>query len=299
MNDSLIPVAPPQALSLASVGSLMAAAIEKGIDVKELVELQRQLKKDAAEEAFNHAMQRFQSECPEISHNEQADVRARDGGKGYSYTFASLPHIVRTIKPVLERCGLTYSFDNKVDKSMITITCTIHHVLGHSRSSTFEAGASGAPGMSEIQKFASTTTYGQRYALKLALGLMTADMDDDGRGAPLPAHDNPTPNENAPRAPSRAERKTQPKQEADPAWEALNNRRLAIRKVYELWASDADKPDRIAMLKKASPEDKKREFRNWVRIVSQCETLDPGAPELWTAADDQAFDLCSVYFEQG
>jgi hypothetical protein len=196
------PATPSQAgaLSLNTLGTLMSQAIDKGIDLTELVNLHERLKKAHAEEQFNLAMQQFQSGLPEIGHDKLVNVKSRKEDSSYSYTFATLPHIVKTIRPLLDACGLTVSFDTSVDKGLITVSCTVHHVLGHSRTSKFEAGASGAPGMSEIQKFASTTTYGQRYALKLALGLMTVDMDDDGRGAGPGAHPNPEHNPDAPKA---------------------------------------------------------------------------------------------------
>lgn len=287
--SSLIPepAVPSQALSLVNVGQLMAAAIDKGIDVRELVELHRQLKADAAEEAFNHAMQQFQRDCPIIDHNERADVESRRGGTGYSYTFASLPHIVKTIKPTLEACGLTYSFDTKVDGGLITVTCTIHHVQGHSRTSKFEAAASGAPGMSEIQKFASTTTYGQRYALKLALGLMTVDMDDDGRGAPAAAHPNPSENESAPRAPSREQRKNPPKAPDDPRLEG-------VRKLFRTWLAD-QKQNNPSL--PSDPDERMRAFANWCRVHSQVETFDPFKPDLWGPDEVEAFERCQRKFE--
>jgi hypothetical protein len=276
------------ALSLNTIGTMMSLAIEKGIDLKELVELHERLKRSAAEEAFNEAIQHFQAECPVIDHNETATVKSRKGDDAsYSYTFASLPHIVKTIKPLLKECGLSYSFDSKVEKGLITVTCTIHHVMGHKRTSTFEAAASGAPGMSDIQKYASTITYGQRYALKLGLGLMTVDTDDDGRGSGDGSHENPEANEQAPRERPRAERNAS----------LADKRKAAVAAVYDKWRTDPDHPDRKALVAKASKEERQAMFRNWARVVAQSETLDPWKPHEWTAAEDEAFKACELYFE--
>jgi hypothetical protein len=276
------------ALSLDTIGTMMSLAIEKGIDLKELVELHERLKKSAAEEAFNEAIQRFQADCPVVDHDQQANVKSRKGDDAsYSYTFASLPHIVKTIKPLLKECGLSYSFDSKVEKGMITVTCTIHHVLGHKRTSTFEAAASGAPGMSDIQRYASTITYGQRYALKLGLGLMTVDTDDDGRSSGDGSYENPGANPDAPRERTRRERQGPPAAGSD-----VERRRLAIRSVFTRWMTE--KPD----LAKASVDEKKLQFRNWVRVVSNRETIDPAKPHEWTDADDEAFQACDLYFAE-
>lgn len=287
MNEQLIVDQPERnsgVLSLSTIGSMMSLAIEKGIDLKELVELHERLKKSAAEEAFNEAMQRFQSDVPVIEHNEQADVKTRDGGKGYSYTFASLAHIAKTIKPMLKECGLSYSFDTKLEKGIISVACTIHHVLGHKRTSTFEAPASGAPGMSEIQKGASTVTYGQRYSLKLALGLMTVDMDDDGRGAGPGGHENPEADPSAPRERPRAQRQAAPP-------DAVAQRKEALRRVYDAWAAanpdNSDNGDGKAMDR----------FVAWVQFTSHRSSLNPRQPAKWTAEDDIAFQKCVLVFE--
>jgi hypothetical protein len=284
------------ALSLNTLGTLMSQAIDKGIDLTELVNLHERLKKAHAEEQFNLAMQQFQSGLPEIGHDKLVNVKSRKEDSSYSYTFATLPHIVKTIRPLLDACGLTVSFDTSVDKGLITVSCTVHHVLGHSRTSKFEAGASGAPGMSEIQKFASTTTYGQRYALKLALGLMTVDMDDDGRGAGPGAHPNPEHNPDAPKARPRAERQAAPKQ-APPTDDPVLAARLAdVQRVYRLWIADAKTSD--PTLLKTMADERALRFRNWVRIVSKHETLDPTEAASWGPGEVEAWKSCSFYFEQ-
>lgn len=291
-NQSLITDQPQPAgaLSLNTIGTMMSLAIEKGIDLKELVELHERLKRSAAEEAFNEAIQRFQADCPVVDHDQAATVRSSKGeGSSYSYTFASLPHIVKTIKPLLKECGLSYSFDSKVEKGLITVTCTIHHVMGHKRTSTFEAAASGAPGMSDIQKYASTITYGQRYALKLGLGLMTVDTDDDGRGSGDGSHENPESDPKAPRERTRRERQGAPDN-------AVLARKKLIEQVYQSWRTEtAERQEQVA---KAHAEERKTMFRNWVRVKSGNETIDPAKPHEWTPGDDESFKHCELYFAE-
>jgi hypothetical protein len=38
-------------------------------------------------------------------------------------------------------------------------------------------------------------------------------------------------------------------------------------------------------------------FRNWCRVKSAHETLDPAQPQAWGEAEDQAFQHCVLYFE--
>ncbi len=114
--------------------------------------------------------------------------------------------------------------------------------------------------------------------------LFTQDLDDKP-----PAHDNPEPNETAPRAKPRSERKTEP--EVDPVLEA---RRVLIRSVFVKLL----KEEKFAHLADMKPADKQREYRNWVRVVSGHETIDPTKPHEWGAAEDEAFKACDLYFAE-
>jgi hypothetical protein len=192
----------PAPVNLQTMAGLLTIAVEKGLSpeaMERLVNLQQRLMQQQAEEAFNLAIQRFQSACPVITKNATADA-----GK-YSYNFADLPHIAATIRPHLEAAGLSYSFDSKLDTDRLRVTCTVHHIAGHSRTSTFEAKIDGPSAMSQLHKSASTLTYCRRYALTLALGLTTADTDDDGRGITTPSP-QPGPDPNSPRVATREQR---------------------------------------------------------------------------------------------
>jgi hypothetical protein len=192
----------PAPVNLQTMAGLLTIAVEKGLSpeaMERLVNLQQRLMQQQAEEAFNVAIQRFQSACPVITKNATADA-----GK-YSYNFADLPHIAATIRPHLEAAGLSYSFDSKLEVDRLRVTCTVHHVAGHSRTSTFEAKIDGPSAMSQLHKSASTLTYCRRYALTLALGLTTADMDDDGRGITTPSP-QPGADPNSPRVAPRDQR---------------------------------------------------------------------------------------------
>ena len=60
------------------------------------------------------------------------------------------------------------------------MTCVLSHRDGYSEETTLTAGADDSGKKNSIQAIGSTTTYLQRYTLKLALGLATQDRDDDG-----------------------------------------------------------------------------------------------------------------------
>jgi hypothetical protein len=163
---------------------LIAQAIERGLPVEaleRLLAMRERLKAERAKEAFYEALRVFQVRCPVIPKNEQ--VLNKDG-KSVRYRYASLGKIIEVISPLLGECGLSYSFDTmfKANPPAQIVTCTIHHTLGHSETSTFRAPIDKDAYMNEVQKSGSALSYGKRYALSNALGIV-ADEDDDGRGS--------------------------------------------------------------------------------------------------------------------
>jgi hypothetical protein len=183
-----------------TVESMLMHALDKGLsaaDLKEMLGMWRDVRAERAAQAFNVAMARFRAECPAIT-------KSRDALKGNQvmYRYADLSEITKVIDPILHRLGLTYTWDADVQDDQTVMTCTVHHVDGHSRSARFACKGSGTSMMNAAQVAASATTFGRRYSLVFALGL-TIDEDDDGRRAapnPQPEHDP-----NAPRNGTRAE----------------------------------------------------------------------------------------------
>ncbi|WP_197489032.1 ERF family protein [Planctomyces sp. SH-PL14] len=165
--------------------SIIELAITKGTDpdsLAKLVDLQERVRKSEAEKAFNLAFSAFQDECPAVGHDAE--------GYKSEYSYASLPQIVAVIKPYLAKHRLSYSFDSRVDGQSITVICTIRHVDGHCLPAQYTAPVDGTKMMNALQKAASAITYGKRHALCEALGIVTADSDDDGRSAtPRPRPD--------------------------------------------------------------------------------------------------------------
>ena len=61
-------------------------------------------------------------------------------------------------------------------------TCYISHIDGHTEKTSMESGLDTSGAKNDIQQKGSTQTYLQRYTLIGALGLTTADEDNDGKG---------------------------------------------------------------------------------------------------------------------
>lgn len=167
-----------------SIDDLMRLAMERGEDavdaLERLIALRERVEDRNAERAMAEAMASFQQACPQIRRDEKADVRSSKGS--YSYRYASLDEIARTIRPVLAEHGLSYTHDGEVGERAVTVTCTLRHVAGGTRTATFTGPIDTSGGKNPIQQVASARSYGRRYTLIDVLGLTTED-DDDGHAA--------------------------------------------------------------------------------------------------------------------
>lgn len=165
-----------------TIGSLLRLAVEKNLDVEKferLVALRERVEDRAAAQEFAVAMARFQRDCPPIIKEKTGNV-ATQGGVAFSYKYASLPRIAKTIAPHLAANGLSYSWDTRTDGANLTVVCTVRHVNGHSVKSECTLPTETRAGMSAQQKIGSARTFGERLSLIQALGITTADPDTDG-----------------------------------------------------------------------------------------------------------------------
>lgn len=178
VTEAVVPVASPGG----EIGALLRMAVESKVDVgtiERLVALRERMEDRSAAAAFNRALMAFQGECPPIVKNREAKITTRSGG-AYAYRFADLDQIARTIRPLLERHGLSYSWDSEVKDGKMVCTCIVRHIDGHAQSAHFTAPTDSDAAMSGAQKFASALTYARRQSLVQALGLTITDEDDDG-----------------------------------------------------------------------------------------------------------------------
>jgi hypothetical protein len=153
---------------------LVELAINKDADIdklERLMQMQERWEAREAEKAFNVALSDFQHKCPRIEKRKQA----------HNYKYAPLGDIIEQIKSTLHECGLSYTFQNVHDANGISVTCTITHVAGHSKSTSMTVNPDTSGSKNAIQAIGSAQTYGQRYTLIGALGITTADEDIDGR----------------------------------------------------------------------------------------------------------------------
>lgn len=117
---------------------------------------------------------------PEIKKSKKAVINSTRGN--FSYKFADLGTIVAAIKAPLKECGLSFRWEFEDAGNKLKTTCYISHIDGHTEKTSMESGLDTSGAKNDIQQKGSTQTYLQRYTLIGALGLTTADEDNDGKG---------------------------------------------------------------------------------------------------------------------
>ena len=172
------PEAPETPVPFSGPEALIARAIDKGVSIEtmeKLLAMRRELKEEAAKEAYFKALASFQAACPEIGRDKQ--VNDKHGTPRYRY--APIERIVATVKAALAHNGFSYVLASEQDEVSVTGLCVSHHVGGHTETTSFKVPIDKDAYMNEPQKFASARTFAQRYAFKGAYGIQTGDDDDD------------------------------------------------------------------------------------------------------------------------
>ena len=171
--------------TMPDVGHLMEMALQQGeggvAALEKLVALQERVMGIQAENALSTALGEFQAECPQIQQSKTASIATKSGA-GYSFSYAPLDVIAKTIQPFLQKHGLSYAFDSELNGNMLTVTCRVRHRDGASVSGQFTATTDSSSGASATQKQGMAHTYAKRQALSSALGLITTNADSDAAG---------------------------------------------------------------------------------------------------------------------
>lgn len=161
--------------------ALIAQAIEKGVDVgtmERLLVMRRELKAEAAKEAFDTAMAKFQAECPTIVKTKEVKTR----GGVVAYRYAPIESIVEQVRDALQRNGFSYKTNQELLPAGVKITIRVIHAQGHSEETSMEVPfGSKTDIMSQSQVAAAASTFAKRYAFCNAFGILTGDEDTDAR----------------------------------------------------------------------------------------------------------------------
>lgn len=157
--------------------AMVQQAVSNGASIEvlsKLMDLQERWEANQGRKAFDAAIALAKGEIPPIFRDRSVNFNQT------SYTHESLGQIASVVDPILNRHGISYRYKASQENGRVTVTCVLSHVDGYSEETTLSAGADDSGKKNSIQAIGSTTTYLQRYTLKLALGLATTDRDDDG-----------------------------------------------------------------------------------------------------------------------
>lgn len=160
-----------------SAVSIIQSAIASGADpiyLRELLAVRREWESDEARKLYSQAISDFQSRCPIIE----------KGDKAHNKAYAAMDRIWRTIRPLLDETGLSIVWTvNTLTDYGLHIEGEIRHQAGHSVPISYDLPMPDkVTGQNAAQQMGSATTYGRRYALCAALGIVTGE-DDDGLAA--------------------------------------------------------------------------------------------------------------------
>lgn len=163
--------------------SPVAWAIANNVSPEQMLQyyqLDREIKADAARNAFNTAFSDFKAEAVSIVKN----VTVKDGPLK-DKRYADLFGVVSVVTPVLSKHGLSHSWKlTKDEPEWMEVTCIIRHALGHSESVSMGAKPDAGPGRNAIQARGSAKSYLERYTLLAATGMAASGQDNDGNGEP-------------------------------------------------------------------------------------------------------------------
>ena len=166
---------------------MLQIAVEKGASLEQLsklMDLQERWEANEARKAFVVAKAAFKADAPKLGKNKT--VSYGEGNRKTTYDHATLDHVAETLSPVLSKHGLAYSWQTEqADAGLITVTCVLTHVLGHSERVSLRASPDTSGSKNGIQAVGSTVTYLQRYTLLAITGMATTDQDNDGAGGPV------------------------------------------------------------------------------------------------------------------
>jgi hypothetical protein len=143
-----------------------------------LLRIQRDISADEARAQFNRAMMEMQPELPRIKKSKEVEYKGK-----VAFKYATWESVDAGIRPILNRFGFCLSFNTtqrQGEGGGPVVTGELLHVGGHSKSASMALPLDSSGGKSNLQGYASSTSFGQRYVTKMLLNLVFEGDDDDG-----------------------------------------------------------------------------------------------------------------------
>lgn len=103
------------------------------------------------------------------------------GQKGYGYNYAPLDEVLKEIRPIATKNGISFMQSQTFGDYVVSIETIILHESGESYKTLSQSPFAKLKGMNEYQSIGSAITYLRRYALSAAFGI-ASDGDQDAHG---------------------------------------------------------------------------------------------------------------------
>jgi hypothetical protein len=149
--------------------------------MRELVQLQIDINRQAAEIEFNAALARLQLKLPRISKDGLIQVSGQVRSRYMRYE-----DIDRAIRPLLAEEGFSVSFTTEYAAPQLVVTGRLSHRLGHFRECSMPLAIDSSGSKNGTQAIGSTLSYGKRYTVCALLNIVAEGEDDDGYGGSEP-----------------------------------------------------------------------------------------------------------------
>jgi hypothetical protein len=151
----------------------------QGLDtIRELMDLEREWKKDKAREAYYAALAEFKKEPIKVTKDKK--------NTQYESMYTTLGNLVNTVNAAMAPHGLNarWTFE-QTDR--ISVTCILSHTLGYSENVTLSGAPDTSGSKNPLQQIKSTVTYLEGATFQAVTGVVSQDatLDDDGNGAGL------------------------------------------------------------------------------------------------------------------
>jgi len=178
-ETALAPIQPAEISPM----QMIQSALERGASmeqINQLLDLKDRIEAKEAEKAFVAAMSAFKA-CNVVVTKDKKNKQYGDA------PYTSLGNLVRTVTPFLSQNNLSAGWDiQQSPTGMITVTCSITHAQGFSKSVSMTGAPDKSGAKNPIQEIKSTITYLKACTYESVTGLAAteeANLDDDGNGA--------------------------------------------------------------------------------------------------------------------
>jgi len=146
--------------------------------LSKMLDMQERVLNRNAEQAFAADFAAMQCELPRIARNGKIEIK-KDGKLIQSTAFAKLEDINDGVRPTLQKYGFGVSFSIEQSGGLVTVTATLLHRLGHSKSTSMSLPIDNSGSKNAVQGNGSSVSYGKRYTMSALLNISTGD-DVDG-----------------------------------------------------------------------------------------------------------------------